>query len=247
MMEYTYITDGSFEGLLSSIYQMYYDRDNVYDILNSHPKQLLFTTIYKQIKTNTLKANIVYDAISNKISNRAANETMLCWLSEVPLCGHYILNYLKQGFKAGKKVDNMLTHIDVLPVYQISRKVTREQHRMLGLCRFSKTAQNYYLSEISPDHNILTLIAPHFASRMKDKRWIIADTNRDIAALYDCSKWFIVSKKLSQTIPYSKDEIECRQLWKKYFDTIAIKGRLNPKLQKNMMPVRYWKNLTEFR
>ena len=39
------------------------------------------------------------------------------------------------------------------------------------------------------------------------------------------------------------DEFE--DLWKNYFVSITIKERANPKLQKRMMPKRYWKNLTE--
>jgi probable DNA metabolism protein len=153
---------------------------------------------------------------------------------------------LKLGFEVGSKIDSMLTHKYVLPVHKVAQKVEKEKHLMLGICRFSKTDKGYYLCKIAPDHNILTLISPHFASRMSDQRWIIADTNRNIASIYDCEKWYIVSSKISEKIPYSEDEIECRALWKKYFNTIAIAGRRNPKLQRNMMPARYWKNLTEF-
>ena len=35
------------------------------------------------------------------------------------------------------------------------------------------------------------------------------------------------------------------ELWKTYFKAISIEGKKNPKLQKNMMPKRYWKNLVE--
>lgn len=246
MIDVIYVTDGSFEGLLTAIHDMYYSKTNVIDILRKHPPQLDFTTIYKQLETDIVKANNVYDAIKNKISKRAACEITMTWLSELPLCGYHIAKYIKLGFKVGKRIDNMLAHKDVLPVLKASRKVATEKHLMLGLCRFSKTAQGHYLCKITPDHNILTLIAPHFAARMSDKRWIIADTNRDLAAIYDCEKWFILSSHLSDKIPYSTDEIECRKMWKKYFDTIAIAGRRNPKLQRNMMPARYWKNLTEF-
>lgn len=245
-MDFCYVTDGSFEGLLTAIHEMYYSDDNVCDILHQHPKQLDFSIVYKQIDTDVIKANSVYCAIKSKISNRALNEITLTWLSELPYCGQMIVNYVKLGFEVGYKVDSMLTDKYVLPLHKAASKVSTEMHRMLGLCRFSKTAQNYYLCKITPDHNILTLIAPHFSARMPDRLWIIADTRRALAAIYDWEKWFVVSSHLSKNIPYSEDEKQCRILWKKYFDTIAIAGRRNPKLQKNMMPQRYWKNLTEF-
>ena len=244
-MNYIYITDGSFEGLLTSIHTKYYSKDNVTDVLHKKPAQMDFLVAYKVIKTDNNKAYNVYNAISRKISNRASYEITMAWLSEIPKCGKMILDYVKLGFKVGKQIDCMFTHQAVLPVLKASQKVLKEKHLMLGLCRFSKTRKNYYLCRISPDHNILPLISPHFASRMPNQRWIIADTSRNIASVYDCEKWYIISSKLSEKVPYASDEMLCRDLWKKYFYSIAIAGRRNPKLQRNMMPVRYWKNLTE--
>ena len=42
----------------------------------------------------------------------------------------------------------------------------------------------------------------------------------------------------------TKDEYV--DLWKCYFESTTIKERKNPKLQKRMMPLRYWKHLSEF-
>lgn len=245
-MKYTYVTDGSFEGLLSAVHEMYYSNDKVFDILLSHPKQLDFSLNYKQIETDAKKALDVYKAIDKKISYKALYIVTLAWLSELPKCGEMIANYLRLGFKVGKKIDFMLTHKFVMPIHKASQKVTTEKHLMLGLCRFSMTERNFFYCEISPDYNILTLISPHFASRMIDQRWIITDVRRNISSIYDCDKWYIYPSKISDKIPYDTNEEQCRILWKKYFDIIAIAGRKNPKLQKNMMPVRYWKNLTEF-
>ncbi len=36
-----------------------------------------------------------------------------------------------------------------------------------------------------------------------------------------------------------------QQLWRTYFKSVAIQERLNPRKQRNDMPVRYWKYLTE--
>ena len=41
------------------------------------------------------------------------------------------------------------------------------------------------------------------------------------------------------------DELLYQQMWKDYFKTMAIKQRINLKLQRQHMPVRYWKYLTE--
>jgi probable DNA metabolism protein len=43
----------------------------------------------------------------------------------------------------------------------------------------------------------------------------------------------------------AEDEKLFQEMWKTYFKSIAIKERINPKLHKQNMPVRYWKHLTE--
>jgi probable DNA metabolism protein len=41
-------------------------------------------------------------------------------------------------------------------------------------------------------------------------------------------------------------EREYRQLWRKFYDTIAIQERYNPKCRMTHMPKRYWGTMTEF-
>jgi len=41
------------------------------------------------------------------------------------------------------------------------------------------------------------------------------------------------------------DEKRFQEMWKSYHKAITIKERINPKLQKQFMPRRYWKYLTE--
>ena len=43
----------------------------------------------------------------------------------------------------------------------------------------------------------------------------------------------------------SEEEKEYQTLWQKYFDHIAIKERKNSNCQRNFMPLRYRKHLTE--
>lgn len=245
-MDCIYITDGSLEGLLSAIYEMYYSGDTAFDILYEPPIQQNFSAMYKDIKTDPVKAQKVYKAICEKISYRAAEEMTYAWLSELPFSGRQIARYLKLGFKVSYKVDQMLSHNDVLPIHKAASKVRMETHRLLGLCRFSKTAQGCYICEISPDHNVLSLIAPHFAARMSDMYWIIHDKSRNISAAFNTKEWLITNSHLPSQILYSKDEFQYQKIWKAYFDTIAIEGRTNPKLQRGFVPIRYRKHMTEF-
>ncbi len=245
-MDTIYVTDGSFEGLLTAIHHVYYSQDTVVDILDAFPMQRDFMSRYIGIQTDEEKAHRVYDAIKKKISYQSADLIMRCYLSELPGCHTMILRYVQLGFKVGSKILDMLTNDAVLPVNKAVYKVDRETHRMLGLCRFAKTEAGYYLCCITPDHNILSLITPHFVSRMGDQPFMILDKRRDMASLYSGQgRWFITSAEAAQGAPWSHDEREFQAMWRRYFETIAIENRTNPRCQRNFMPRRYWVNLTE--
>ena len=116
---------------------------------------------------------------------------------------------------------------------------------MLGLIRFQLYKNNIYYAALEPDHNIAELIAPHFADRMADQNWIIHDLKRNLAVVYNQNEWFSTTFTLEHKLKLEVEEQYYQKLWQQYYDSIAISNRLNPKLQKNFMPQRYWKHLVE--
>ncbi|HHY78438.1 MAG TPA: DUF4130 domain-containing protein, partial [Clostridiales bacterium] len=64
---------------------------------------------------------------------------------------------------------------------------------------------------------------------------------------YDKSKWFISNIDIKKDLIFHEKEMFYQELWKRYFESITIKNRLNPKLQANFMPKRYWKYLVEMK
>ena len=43
-----------------------------------------------------------------------------------------------------------------------------------------------------------------------------------------------------------EEEAQYRRLWKRFYDTVEIRERHNPKLRQTHMPKRYWDTMTEF-
>lgn len=240
-----YIYDGSFEGLLTCIYDAYYRHDNPDRIIPEEILQLdmLDKSIY--ISTDMGKASRVYDSIVNKISQDALDNVYYAYLSEVQDSGKMIYEYLKLGWKMGVKTDLFLSDDRVLNLHKISRKVGVERHRMLGLVRFSQCRDGIYYSQIEPNYNILQLLAPHFAYRMADQNWIIHDIKRNMAAIYNMKEWILTGLELKDVPDMSLEEDFYQSLWKQYFKSIGITTRFNPKLQVRHMPRRYWSHLTE--
>lgn len=240
-----YYYDGSFDGLLTAVYEAYYRKESPSGIYpDSFPQQSLCEK-HVHIPTDYEKAARVYNAIDSKISGEALENVYYAYLSEMENISTHIYDYLKMGFKVGKSIDLHLSDDRVLRVHSAARKVRRECHLMLGLLRFKKFAKDLYYAAYSPDNNITVLICPHFKDRLSDQNWIIHDVKRNLAGVYDKEECVFIDlpSDFQYSIEANGDTFE--NLWKEYYKSICIKERKNLKLHKQLVPVRYWKYLTE--
>ena len=82
---------------------------------------------------------------------------------------------------------------------------------------------------------------------MSDQIFVIHDVKRSYGVFYDKTKWFMSDIEMNKDIVLHENELFYQELWKQYFDGITIKSRINPKLQSNHMPKKYWKYLIEMK
>ncbi len=240
-----YIYDGTWDCFLTAVHHYYYDKQDVSNIESSLCYIPNLIDEYRTITTDIMKAKAVEEAILRKISADSLDNLQRCFFSELEGREMWILKYIRLGFKIGMRIDSMLGDKTVLDVLVPARKVGMECHRMLGLLRFELLEGGIYYAKIQPDHNIISFISPHFKNRFADQNWIIHDTKRKIASLYNTKKMLLSYMDLSNIPELHSDELKFQALWQNYYKHIAIKNKINPKLQKNFMPKRYWKNLTE--
>lgn len=240
-----YIYDGTFEGFLCCVYAHYYDDKATRITSKNEDSQEVFFTCQKRIETEEDKALKVYKAIESKISSfdlRRTYRIFLCGSEDKEMV---LLNYIRFGFIKGSKTASYHGHPIVRNAELLEKKVTREFDRLRGLLRFSVLEGNILYAEVEPDNNIIELLAPHFSDRYRNESFIIHDLKRNRAVIASGGSWYISEFSTDDIPMLHEDEIRYRQLWKKYFENIAIKERTNPRCQKNFMPVRYWKHLTE--
>lgn len=252
MVDYLY--DGTFEGFLTCIYEHYY-REKASGIYCRDNYQANLLSCSCIVETEEEKASRVYEAIEEKISREDLQTIYRVFLSSDPEKENKLLQYIRMGFKKGYTISLLHSHPIVFDIQQCEKKVSFETHRIKGLARFSALRNDQNPGEqkeilyccIEPDHDILEIVADHFSDRLKSDPFIMHDKRRNKAVFAQGGDWYITSFTDADLLPLGESETEFRDLWKKYFETIAIKERTNPACQKRMMPVRYWKNLTEFR
>jgi len=243
--ELVYLYDGSFEGLLTCIYEVFYRRDDPKNIIPHDDIEFSLITEYLNIQTDIEKFKKVYNSIEEKISKDFLRSVFSIYLSEEKIKGIIILNYIRAGFKYGKNVESYQANAHVREASKLEWKVKVEKHRYLGLIRFKMLEQGVLYATIEPDHNIISLLGAHFSLRMANEYWIIHDIKRGLAVFYDKKQWIIRSFENNGILSFQDNEESYQNLWKTYYKHISIDNRKNLRQKRGYMPTRYWKHLVE--
>lgn len=254
MYHYTY--DGSFEGLLSVVFEIYERKAWPEKIVKEQCIQQpsLFATSLV-ICTCHEKADRVWQGLQRKISAAAGVQLFKAFLSELPNVELIIYNYIKLTFDNSVNIEENFAADCVRQIAQINKQVFRESHRMEAFVRFQKTSDNLFYAAIEPDYNVLPLILKHFTLRYADQRWLIYDIRRKYGIYYNLHSAVYVqleqvpinrSGELPATL-LDQYEIAYQDLWQTYFHSVNIPERKNKKLHLRHIPARYWKYLAEKR
>ncbi|MEO6315976.1 MAG: TIGR03915 family putative DNA repair protein [Chitinophagaceae bacterium] len=251
----TMVYDGSFEGLLTAIFEAYeYKMVDVKIYSEGEAMPALFGNTHL-VRTDQAKADRVYNKLKEKLTAIALSRVLKTHLSGLPAIENHLLAYVRYIIASKIPVENNYSHPDVLMVHQTSRKVDREKHRMEAFVRFQLTKDGLYYSIIQPDFNVLPLISKHFTDRYADQRWLIYDVRRKYGLYYNLKNvsevemHFDIDTTDSSRLATIHDENEelYQQLWQQYFSSVNIPARKNMKLHIQHMPKRYWRWLVEKR
>ncbi len=156
-----------------------------------------------------------------------------------------VLGYLVRGFAAGSRIREHLSDPYVMRVAELARKVSNECQKLYGFVRFRDTGRVLY-SEIEPKCNVLPILIEHFSDRYPNENFIIYDRKHRYAAVHAVSRgsFFVSGEELPQQEAKTQDVYE--ELWKQYFQTMAIAERKNESCQNNMLPKWYRATMLEF-
>jgi probable DNA metabolism protein len=133
---------------------------------------------------------------------------------------------------------------DTLEVLNAAAKTQNEIHKMRGLLRFSPE-NDTYISRCAPDHLVLPALGEYFSARFGETAWAIIDEKRGLCLnrRYAQDAKILSYEEYPSAANRAGDEWE--ELWRHYHKTINNESRKNPSLQRQFMPKRYWKYLSE--
>lgn len=264
-----YIYDGTFEGLLTVIAGSIHSTEEINCISSRGEYQPDLFAEIKFVPTDPILADSFFRRLSSAFSKEILLDIAFCYLSEEHGLGKVIAEYIRLLFAEGKDEVNFLNDT-VFKIKRIRDKVAREIHRLHGFIRFRKLAGGIYYAPVEPDYNVIQFLAPHFTARFADQKWLIHDLKRKTGIYYNGSRCiFLPGVEIAPEILTNlcadlqafesvttrahavlskileNDELAFQALWDQYFKQIAIAERRNKRLQKQRMPVRYWKYLVE--
>lgn len=212
---------------------------------------------YREVKREEDKAEKVIRSVKRKLSEEYFETLYHLFLSCDKRKADVMYRFLIKGFSYGEKALDMLQDKDIMQAFEMKRFVGREGHCIIEFLRFEKSWNGVYVAKINPKNHVLPIIAEHFAERLNTENFLIYDENRKEAVVHPSQKpWFFIKlhteewKDIFHKIDGGENDMigekeDYGALFKVFVDTIAVEGRINPKLQRQMMPYRYRNHMPE--
>ena len=243
MTEIVYYYDGSFDGLLSCVFDSYACRETPIAIC---PEAEAMPTLFaaRAVQTDTGHARRVLRKVA-ACSPRALELLHKGFLTCLPEKELYLYRLVRKLLADGPGFLRDYSDETLHPVAAAVRRLEGEAHLLKGFVRFSDFG-GVLGGEIEPKNRVLPLLRPHFCARYSGETFLIHDRTHREALLYRPRQWAILPLEELRLEDPGREEREYRRLWRRFYDTVAIQGRENPRCRRSHMPKRYWSTMTEF-
>lgn len=242
-MDVIYHYDGSFEGFLSCVFDSYAHReipagfssgeDEIYTLFDS-----------REVLTDPDHAARVLRKVTS-LSPEAAVLLRRGFLTCLPDKELHLFHLVAKLLREGPRFLRNRSDEALFPVIRAIRHLNGEVHLLKGFVRFSDLG-GVLGGEIEPKNRVLPVLGGHFAARFHNERFFLYDRTHKEALFHVPGRSVIRPLADFQMAPPDEAEARYRLLWKRFYDTIAIKERENPRLRMSNMPKRYWGTMTEF-
>lgn len=240
----TLIYDGSFEGFLTLVYDVYYQKLQPKSIIKTKNSNFIFDDSLELI-TDENKSQKVAQAIKNKFPKDNLQTIYNCFLCDCYDFEDDLLAYIKIGFTSTHSLQN----INIQPVKNIcdmENELLRIAHKMKGFLRFEELDDGTLYAKFENKFNVLIFLAKHFLMRLNNQKFIIHDIKRNIAFIKNEALCSILNIDSYEMPTLSQNEEDFKKLWKTFFNSITIKSRQNYKLQRSQVPLIYRNYMSEF-
>lgn len=238
------IYDKSFEGFLTLVYDVYYEKINPNTIYKKLPSELLLEE-YKQIITDEEKALKVLNALKTRFPKSSFKTILNIFMCDNIDFELNLLYFIILGFKDIKQLSN-INNSCVFYIQNLEKELFRVNHKMTGFLRFEELEDKTLYAKLESKFNLAYFLGKHFTKRLNNQNFIIHDINRKIAFIRSKEQNFMQNIASFEEPILSKEEEKFKKLWNSFFSAVSIESRKNEKCQKNLVPLLYRTYMTEF-
>lgn len=251
------VCEDSLEGVLTAVYCAYeWKLVPAETRIQIGEADLCLFAAYREVETDGAKAARVAATVKRRFGADAWEAVCCAMAAEDAEKGQAIYHAIAAGLsgKIRGPLMQALTDESVCRVFELSRHVKNEIHRMKMFLRYREVEGSVLFARIEPDANVTEFIMPHFADRFPLENFVIADTRRGIAGIHASGQdWFLIRMDKavweqfeSLAAHYTPEEQEMAELFRHFCHTIGIEERSNRKLQQQFLPLKYRGFMTEF-
>jgi len=247
-----FLCHNSVDGIFSGIYDAWASRlghQNVQLQLENTNYELFAE--YREVPIDAEKAAKVARTLRLRMGEEDYTHIYQAALSKNLNKANCIYRTVVQGLASGSQgfIMQKLQDRDICRVFEMSRNIGNEAHHYLGFVRFRELKKRVMFSEICPDNQVLPLIGEHFADRFPTEHFLIYDKRHQVFIAHEAYKqWVLVAgESLNREMvdAWSEEEQGFQDLWKGFCKTIGIEERRNTRLQKQFLPLKFRRFLTE--
>ncbi len=236
--------DGSFEGFLSLVYEVYYKKLKPNEIYKTLPQKLILEEII-DIQSSKENSEKVLEAIKQKFPKKALEKILNIFLCDTREFELDLLGFIIIGFKNKNELFNINNEV-VFSLNKLEQELFRLVHKMYAYARFEELEDGTLYAKIDSKFNVLYFLAKHFLKRFNNQKFIIHDVSRGLAFIKNDDYMGVQEVAAFNSPTFSQKEEKFQKLWKSFFSAVSIKERENLKLQQNQVPLMYRTYMSEF-
>lgn len=205
---------------------------------------------YHHVDADADKADKLIDAINQKISPYFYSELVYSSMAYEKDILDNIFHMMILGFNYGTQVLDMVHFRDVMRHKEIRKRLGSEVCRFKEILRFHEIGGNVYVAHIEPKSKLVVALGPAIADRMPSEHWMIIDDIHKEAVIHPKDEPFYLKQlsdlEFERLLETENENDNYTDLWKIFFETIAIKERTNKRCQNNHSPLWARKHAVEF-
>lgn len=236
--------DGSFLGFMCVVDQAF-SRSVIPTAIVTPEEEVTSLFPTNLIVTNEERGTRIYQRLTQRLTNENRQFIQDGFNATLVDKEKALLQAIAIALSTGDSLGNFIGQPQILALQKAIRTLLGEAHLYTGFVRFEYVG-NVLFSKIAPKHRSLPYICPHFAQRYPQEQILIYDETHRLLAMIQQGRTSLLEAVSCPEVPTGNQEDVVAAQWRTFLEAVTIQERINPALQRNLLPLRFREKMVEF-